>query len=63
MLILQFILMIFVFPYDSPTELKARGETKILHEMMGRLYHKDHIERRIAQLNSDEPEKGDGTES
>ena len=40
MLILQFILMIFVFPYDSPTELKARGETDKLKELMGKIYHK-----------------------
>lgn len=30
MLILQVILMVFVFPYDSPTELKALGEEEKL---------------------------------
>ena len=53
-------MMIYVFPYDSPTELKALGEDEKLRELMSKLYSKDKIERRIRDLGSDVlPEKKD----
>ena len=50
MLFLQTVLMLTVFNYDSPSELKDRGEDKKLRELMGKIYHSSQVEARIAEV-------------
>lgn len=38
------------FRFDSPVELKAKGKTDKLRELMTKMYHSDLIESRIEAI-------------
>lgn len=52
--IIQVLLMIFVFRYDSPPFLKKRGENKNLNEFMSKLYKPEYVQAVIDELGGDE---------
>lgn len=54
--LIQTLLMIFVFKYDTPKQYKAKGELEKLNEIMEKLYYKEDIAGHIADFDVD---KGD----
>ena len=52
--IVNVILLIFVFPYDTPPTLKQRGEFTKLNEFLGRIYKPHAVQRKIDELGGEE---------
>lgn len=58
----QVLLLIFVFPYDTPTFLKQRGEEYRLKELMLKIYKEEEVvDERISQIVVDDSSKEDGS--
>lgn len=52
--ILQVTLMLLVFPYSTPVELKQAGAHEKLMEFMNKLYEKEVVNQRIAAIKTNE---------
>lgn len=52
-----------VFGYDSPVELKSRGEREKLKELMNKMYDPSVVSARIAQIKTVEVANDNATET
>jgi len=48
--VVQVLLMVFVFKYDTPTEYKQRADYDHLRELFSKMYIEDHIQMRIDEI-------------
>ena len=46
----QLILLLTVFPYDTPKVLKQTDQHATLHELMGKIYKPNQVQRRIDEI-------------
>lgn len=53
MALIQTLLMIFVFPYDTPKMHKQRNEQIVLQKLMNKLYEAGEVQRRIDAIPVD----------
>lgn len=49
-IVIQLILITFVFPYDTPKQLKQTGQTEKLREVMSKIYSRDEVEKKIDEI-------------
>jgi len=52
--VVQTILMLFVFNYDTPKMLKQKKHNAKLNELMGKIYEADRVQERINAIVVDE---------
>ena len=52
--VIQTLLMLFVFNYDTPKMLKQKKQNAKLNELMGKIYEADRVQERINAIVVDE---------